>query len=317
MNLDRIVAHRGVLITALGYYGKQLEKIKKLEEDAELETNDTDRKLGIIEVLKSEFVDQRGLLLEGTPMGDSMTEAAYTDGDGAVLSADNLERMLERVGVDAPFESITAWTLNQRKDVRAFCEARLQAVLDDAPMPDLIPLLSEAWLVSGDPLLEGAMPDAEVEAFISAGPWGVRSVPGASPSDPDDWQVYAKAHEHNGVQVDERVHGQTYGQLDRARLVAANLNAIERGKALAAAHATDAPTADREEVAGVDGPVKVDASDVEPAAIGTPEEAQEIAEREVDDLAKKRKGKSKAKPTPAALAGVDVKAAAAEPDPYA
>jgi hypothetical protein len=234
LNVDKILAHRAAILTAFTVYIKLLEAVKKKEDEAEVETDDTERRIEIMKMLKTEFADQRGMLLEGTPMGDQATVSHFTTDDGTVLTGEVVNELLESVGIDAPLEHIARWTLEQRKVVHAFVKARQIALLDDTEMPAFPNVIDPAWVTDRDMLLEKEMAPEEIDAWLARGPWGVRHTPSVAVAE-EDWQIYLPrgARIIEGTTevraIGETTQAQTYGQIDRARLIAANLNTIEQG----------------------------------------------------------------------------------------
>lgn len=283
-NSDRIWQHRGLLLTALKFYAKGVEKIIKGETEIEADTHDTERKLEIVELLRAELADPDSQLrLEGTPMGDVIGEMTLKDEDGSVLTADSVEAMLRRVGIDAPFDHVTAWTLDQRKMINAYRKAREQFLLGEAPEPTLPDIISSEW-VKND-VLERDLTDEEVDTLIEQGPWNVRTDPNAATPGEAEWEIIRPAVP--GDDADEKsddfdgtiIWAERYGMLDRARLIAANMNIIERGKQ---ARADEAEAGAGEKV--------------EPESLGAAEDAvsqdEAKAEPPADDISKRR-GKKK------------------------
>lgn len=226
MNLERIMRHKGVLLTALKVYEKQLEKVDKTEDDLEVVSN-TSTILAKIEELRGELQDQVSLGMEGTPMGDQVAAQVYVAEDGQSLTVDHLDAMLKTVGVDAPLEEIGTWDLAIRQDVYRWILATQQHVLDGKPLadgPEFPVVIDDTWVSDVDDLLERELSDDEIEKFIELGPWGVVALDASK----DDWTV--RKIERDGDVETITDHPQKYGQVDRARLIAANLNAIELGR---------------------------------------------------------------------------------------
>lgn len=236
MNVERVWRHRRIILAALKAYEKGLNKLAKDAENLEVEEEDADYRLAVIEELRSEFDPSHagGPALEGTPMGEAVTAQVMQDDDGTSLTVDVLDELLRGVGIDAPVDHIGAWTLEQRKVVHAFVKARQVAILDDGVQPVRPEIIAEEWVTDKDALLERELAADEVDAALGGGPWGVRAAPGASPAE-EEWQVFMRAGSQiveDGKLVEtigDTTHAQTYGQIDRARLIAANLNLIERG----------------------------------------------------------------------------------------
>lgn len=226
MNLERILQHKGVIVWALRHGAKKVESVKKGEQDAELPTAASDQRLAVIEELLGELDMQGGPGLEGTPMGDAVAAQVFKAEDGTPLDVGNLDEMLRRVGVDAPPGALGEWSLDQRREVYAWIKEETQNILNDVPADDRCDfpdLIEGAWVKNaGGATLEDPRTEAEVDELVMKGPWGVFSVA----PDSDEWAIRKdNPEDRTGATYVE--HPQKYGQLDRARLVAANLNAME------------------------------------------------------------------------------------------
>lgn len=245
-NADRVFAFRGLVLTALKVYQREVEKVIKGEKSIESDTSDTESILERIELLRGEFVDQKTLNLEGTPLGDMIGGLTLRDDDGTVLTVENLNDLLMRIGVDAPMDHIGAWTLDQRKVVNAYRKARELFVVGEAPEPALPDIISDTWLRTTD-LLETPLSDEAIDEAMNEGPWKVQADANAKSPGEADWEVLKQLPDAEGTTTTS--HGM-FGQLDRARLIAANLNIIERGRRMITNDAPDSPaaTADGEDV---------------------------------------------------------------------
>lgn len=231
MNLERIWQHRGVLITALGVYKKRVEKNKKDDEELELDSDDAVHRLDVIEELLGELKGVQGPTLEGTPMGDAIAGQVYQAEDGTPLDVDSLDSMLRTVGIDAPVGAIGEWKLEKRREVYAWITGERRRLLAGKPITEaesLPDVIDEAW--SGDPAadepaLEQQRTPEEVDALLSGGPWGVHA---SGPPGADEWAL-RRTNPSADFEADHTVeYPQKFGQLDRARLIAANLNALAR-----------------------------------------------------------------------------------------
>lgn len=199
---------RFVLLAALDAYGKVLAKAKKANEEAHCSNKSVDENLVILEALKAEYEtagSQAGLDLAGTPMGEAMTAAHYRDDDGTDLSADALDDWMRRVaGCYVPIAVVSEWVLEKRKLVSAWLrgieknvvetrdawkadpttelvdgelpQAKVREILDDAQRvgrtcaPDFIDV---SWFTPPTPVEPPKMTEAEVDEWVSKGPWGV------------------------------------------------------------------------------------------------------------------------------------------------
>lgn len=250
MNVERIWRHRGVILAALKTYEKRLEKLNKDEAELEVDSDDSEDKLAIVEELRAEFnpaaAAASGPGIEGTPMGDAIAGQIYRAEDGTALTVESLDAMLGQVGVDAPLDVVSAWTLEQRREAYTYVRDLTRLILDGREVDDIDPpaFVDRAWITksSNGALLEREMTEEELERRIGAGPWGVHQ---ADPRDPAnaEWAIRRldPADETGATYLE---HPQMFGQLDRARLIAANLN--EREATLAAAPATEEPTPEPE-----------------------------------------------------------------------
>ncbi len=270
-NFDKIIAHRGVVLTAIKFYKKQLEKIEKLEDDAEVDTDDTARKIEICDQLCAELVDQRSMLLENTPMGDLLTQEHLKADDGSALTVDAMDEMLQHVYIDAPLDHIVAWTLDQRKQVHAWVKEMERHFLDaeNVPAPELLDILSPAWITDDDALLERELSQQEIEKWLLAGPWSLRADPAAVSPAEAEWQIIRTVKEvsdEGGPLTSVQIRPDMYAALDRAQLIAANLNALAEGKRImreTSAASTETPAADVAESVDESAPPQED----EPASV--------------------------------------------------
>lgn len=228
LNVERIWRHRAVILAALSAYEVRVKKVNKEEEALELESDDSADRLEIIEELRAEFradTPSSGTGIEGTPMGDALAAQVFKADDGTSLDVDALDEMLRRLDIDAPLGPLGEMSLDTRKEVYAWVKAVAQAKIDgvDVPLPPQV--LRDEWFLGRDEAkeieeaqLEHPLSDDEIEQWITKGPWGVH---GDGPS--DEWAIKRPTEKDNEVIV----HPEKYGQLDRARLIAANLNRIE------------------------------------------------------------------------------------------
>lgn len=253
MNLERILQHKAILVWALRIGAKTVERVKKGEQDAELPVDNSDRRLAVIEELLGELDMQGGPGLEGTPMGDMVARQVYKAEDGTPLDVESLDEMLRDIGVDAPPGAMGDWTLDQRREVYAYVGFVRQALLNGANDGVILApeFIERGWFTAqtSDDLraemLERPLEDHEIDAALSKGPWSVYSPGGPS----DDWTVrkYAATVSDGDREADVVIEHGKFGQLDRARLIAANLNLIELGLAKCA----EAQANLREDVAGL------------------------------------------------------------------
>lgn len=230
MNIERILRHKHVLLAALKAYEKRVKKVNSEEADLELDDSDSDDRLAVIEELRDELSGNVGKGLEGTPMGDVVASQVYVADDGQLLTVEALDEMLRTIGVDAPPDAIGEWSLDKRKEVYAYVRAYSEALLNGRDGSDVEEpaFILEAWytIESTDELLEQALSEEEIEKFIARGPWGVVA---PDPSK-DEWAIRKTipyAPDPDSPIIVE--HHQKFGQLDRAMLIAANLNAIALG----------------------------------------------------------------------------------------
>jgi hypothetical protein len=268
---------RFVLLAAFDAYTKVLAAAKKSSEAAHCSTSDIDEKSVILETLKAEYQNVDGQLsLEGTPLGEAMTDAHYKDDDGTPLGADQLDDWMRRTaGAYVPIAVIAEWVLEKRKRVAAWLrsidtnakEAEekakadpdfggaelpdeiLHTIRDDAQRvgrtcaPDFIDVL---WFTPPTPVLPAPVPDAEVESWINRGPWSVGPYEPEEGSEPEpgaEWEIVKK--DEAGTVVDRYV--KVYPSQDEARQHAAQINrdaAVDCAVATAAAeplHPADEP----------------------------------------------------------------------------
>lgn len=231
MNLERILQHKGVIVWALRIGAKKLESVKKGEQDAELPTVAADHRLAVIEELLGELDMQGGPGLEGTPMGDMVAGQVYRAEDGTPLDVGSLDEMLRRVGVDAPPGAMGGWTLEERREVYAWVKSETEAILNSVPFDDRASypdVIEEGW-VRRDMIaevLERPLEEEDIDAALEQGPWGVGSPDPMNPAS-DEWAIRKTDPADPALFIE---HAQRFGQLDRARLVAANLNLIELGR---------------------------------------------------------------------------------------
>jgi hypothetical protein len=231
VNLERILQHKGVIVWALRIGAKKVESVKKGEQDAELPTAASDHRLAVIEELLGELDMQGGPALEGTPMGDAVAAQVYRAEDGTPLDVDSLDEMLRRVGVDAPLGKVGEWSLDQRRAVYAWVKGEQERILNLGPeeeaekLPDVI---DPMWCRGNDEILEHPLDPDEVDAAIAKGPWFVAAGDPQNPAS-DEWAI-RKDDPADSTGATYVEHPQQYGQLDRARLIAANLNLIELGR---------------------------------------------------------------------------------------
>lgn len=242
-----IPAHkkRFVLLAAFDAYAKTLGAARKANENAHCTNTDVDEKAVILEHLKAEYEGADGQLnFEGTPMGDAMSKEHYRDTDGTDLTADALDQWLRQAaGAAVPPERIAGWTLEQRKLVAAWLRAggielneaiaRRTADLVEAGetmTPEINRQLVEdshraARTCAPDFIDVGwfterpAMTDAEVDEWVTRGPWGVNSAPGEGTAPSDEWELIKTV---DGAEVDRSKT--VYADLGSARCEAAERN---------------------------------------------------------------------------------------------